>query len=360
MAVKLRLRRMGRKQHPIFSLVATDARSPRDGRFIEDLGRYEPVADPAVVRLNDDRILYWLGVGAQPSDTVRNLLSREGIMLRLHMSRKGKTQEEIEEAVAAFKEKVSTTKPAKKTAAERRAEALEAERKAAAEIAKKLEEERKAKEAELEAQRQEAEAAERAAREAADAESAAAAAAAAPSGDDAAAEATEEAVAESAPDAAEEQPAVADATTEEVAADAGEAVAEQTDAAAEEQPAAEEAPAEEPVAEATPEEAAPAPEAAAPAEAPVEEAAPAADAKADDLTKIWGIGPVFAGHLNNAGVNSFAELAALDLEKLRAIVNESGTSAASANEESWAKQAQFAADGDKAGLEAYIEELKNA
>ena len=120
MSVKLRFRRMGRKQHPVFGLVATDARSPRDGRFIEDLGRYEPVTEPARVKFNADRILYWLGQGAQPSDTVRNLLQKEGILMRWSMTRAGASAEEIETAVEEFKarraEKAAST--GKKTRAE--------------------------------------------------------------------------------------------------------------------------------------------------------------------------------------------------------------------------------------------------
>ena len=74
MAVKLRLRRMGRKKRPIYGLVAADSRSPRDGRFIEDLGRYNPLAEPATVELKRERVLYWLDQGAQPSDRVKSLL----------------------------------------------------------------------------------------------------------------------------------------------------------------------------------------------------------------------------------------------------------------------------------------------
>src|SRR5690606_37668234 len=127
MAVKIRLRRMGRRKHPVYAVVAADGRSPRDGRFIEDLGRYEPVREPATVSLNEDRILYWLQQGAQPSDTVRNLLSRQGVMLQLHLLRKGKSPEEIEQAVAAFREaRVAKTGEGKTTAADRRREAIEA------------------------------------------------------------------------------------------------------------------------------------------------------------------------------------------------------------------------------------------
>ena len=64
---------MGRKKRPIYAVVAADVRSPRDGRYIEDIGRYEPLNEPAVVTLRDDRALYWLEQGAQPTDTVRSL-----------------------------------------------------------------------------------------------------------------------------------------------------------------------------------------------------------------------------------------------------------------------------------------------
>ena len=243
MAVKLRLRRMGRKKLPVYSLVATDARSPRDGRFIEDLGRYEPLAEPASVSLKTDRILYWLQEGAQPSGTVRSILSKEGVLLRLHMGRKGKGAEEIDQAVEAHREQAGAKGTSKKTPAERRAEALAAERKAAEAEAKRLAEEKAAKEAEIQAQK---EAEEKAAREAAEAELAAKAAeaggaeAADEAADEAVAEASEETVAEAAPDAAEEQPTVKAESTEEVEAATGEAVAEQADAGASEAASAEE------------------------------------------------------------------------------------------------------------------------
>lgn len=169
MSVKLRFRRMGRKKLPVYGLVATDSRSPRDGRFIEDLGRYEPVADPAVVRLDADRIVYWLSQGAQPSDTVRNLLQKEGVLLRWALTRRGEEAGAIEQAVTEFRERqqAKAGPTTKMTPAQRRAEALAAERKAAAERAAELEKERKEREAALERERQEAEAAERAEREAA-------------------------------------------------------------------------------------------------------------------------------------------------------------------------------------------------
>ena len=78
MAVKLRLMRMGKKKHPTYRVVATDARSPRDGRFIELIGRYDPHPHPSVVEINNERAVHWLTVGAQPSAAVRKLLEISG------------------------------------------------------------------------------------------------------------------------------------------------------------------------------------------------------------------------------------------------------------------------------------------
>lgn len=89
MAVRLRLRRIGRKKIPIYQLVAADSRSPRDGRFIEALGLYKPLADPLEFEVKEERVFYWLGKGAQPTDTVRALLSRKGIWLKWTLTKKG-------------------------------------------------------------------------------------------------------------------------------------------------------------------------------------------------------------------------------------------------------------------------------
>ena len=78
--VRLRLRRMGAKKAPFFRVVAADASSPRDGRFIEVLGHYNPTKDPQIIELKEDRIRYWLGVGAQPSDTVLSLFRQKGLL----------------------------------------------------------------------------------------------------------------------------------------------------------------------------------------------------------------------------------------------------------------------------------------
>ena len=84
MAVKIRLKRMGSKKRPFYRVVVADSRSPRDGRFIETVGTYNPLVEPAEVKLNEDSIMAWLNNGAQPSDTVKNLLSNAGIMKKFH------------------------------------------------------------------------------------------------------------------------------------------------------------------------------------------------------------------------------------------------------------------------------------
>ena len=87
MAVKIRLKRMGSKKSPFYRVVVADSRSPRDGRFIETLGTYNPLLNPAEVSINEELALQWLANGAQPSDTVRNLLSQQGIMKKFHESK---------------------------------------------------------------------------------------------------------------------------------------------------------------------------------------------------------------------------------------------------------------------------------
>lgn len=87
MAVKIRLKRMGAKKKPYYRIVAADSRMPRDGRFIEQLGTYDPTKDPAAVTLKEEEILKWLNNGAQPSDTVRSLLSQAGIMKKFAESK---------------------------------------------------------------------------------------------------------------------------------------------------------------------------------------------------------------------------------------------------------------------------------
>ena len=80
MAVKIRLRRMGAKKAPFYSIVVADSRYPRDGRFIEEVGYYDPTKDPAVVKIDGEKAKKWLSTGAQPTDTVRALLKKQGVL----------------------------------------------------------------------------------------------------------------------------------------------------------------------------------------------------------------------------------------------------------------------------------------
>ena len=95
MAVKLRLRRMGKKKQPIYKMVAADSRSPRDGKFLEAVGFYNPLTDPHTLELKEDRIHYWLNVGAQPTSTVKSLLRQKGITLKKELMSKGLDEEKI-------------------------------------------------------------------------------------------------------------------------------------------------------------------------------------------------------------------------------------------------------------------------
>ena len=80
MSVKIRLKRMGMKKEPFYRIVVTDSRSPRDGRFIEEIGYYNPMTQPAEIKVDGERAKYWLVSGAQPTDTVRVLLKKTGVI----------------------------------------------------------------------------------------------------------------------------------------------------------------------------------------------------------------------------------------------------------------------------------------
>ncbi len=172
MATKIRLQRNGRKGYAFYSIVIADARAPRDGRFTEKIGTYNPNTNPATVDLNFERALHWVMVGAQPTDTVRNILSREGVYMKKHLMggvAKGAFDEAQAEAkFNAWKENKQSGLAALKAKEEeaKKAEAkarLEAEKKVNEEIAKKVAE-KKAAEA---AAKAEAEAAAKAEEEAA-------------------------------------------------------------------------------------------------------------------------------------------------------------------------------------------------
>ncbi|EGL82582.1 30S ribosomal protein S16 [Caldalkalibacillus thermarum TA2.A1] len=84
MAVKIRLKRMGAKKKPFYRVVVADSRSPRDGRFIEQIGTYNPLSQPAEIKIDEEKALKWLQNGAKPSDTVRSLLSKTGVLAKFH------------------------------------------------------------------------------------------------------------------------------------------------------------------------------------------------------------------------------------------------------------------------------------
>ena len=173
MATKIRLQRRGRKGYAFYSIVIADARAPRDGRFTEKIGTYNPNTNPATVDLNFERALYWVENGAQPTDTVRNILSKEGVMLMKHLNG-GVREGAFDEAAAQAKfeawkqaKDAKANAAAEKNAAEKQAAAaarLEAEKKVNAQIAEKVAE----KKAAAAAAKAEAEAAAKAEAEAAE------------------------------------------------------------------------------------------------------------------------------------------------------------------------------------------------
>ena len=159
MAVKIRLTRRGRKKLAIFDVIVTDARSPRDGRFIEKIGVYNPNSNPASIDIDAEKAFQWVMKGAQPTDTVKAILSYRGIMYRKHLQigvAKGAiTQEEADKRLADWTEKKEAKISGKtEKLATSKAEAAKA----------RLEAETKVKEARAEAQRKKQEEAEAAAR----------------------------------------------------------------------------------------------------------------------------------------------------------------------------------------------------
>lgn len=153
MATKIRLQRHGRKGYAFYSIVIADARAPRDGKFTEKIGTYNPNTNPATVDLNFERALHWVEVGAQPTDTVRSILSAEGVMLMKHLNggvRKGAFDEAAAQAkFEAWKQEheAKNTALVNKSAAEKKATAearLEAEKKVNEKIAEKVAEKKAA------------------------------------------------------------------------------------------------------------------------------------------------------------------------------------------------------------------------
>ncbi len=290
MAVKIRLQRKGRKKRPFYHIVVADARAPRDGRFIEKLGIYNPMTSPATIDLDRDKAFDWLMKGAQPTETARAILRFKGVLYRKHLMRgvsKGALTQE--EADLKYQEWIA----AKEAKIQARVDQNKADRlKRLAEISGQAPPKPVAQETASTDEH-------------------------APSDTDdrSFAESVEQTTVES---FSEPQGIVADAPVEEAAPEA---------------PAEEPAPVEEaPVAEETPaEEAAP--------------EAPAAEVKPDDLKKIEGIGPKISELLQAGGVRTFAELAAADVSRLKEILTEAGSRYQMHDPTTWPQQAALAAEG---------------
>ena len=142
MATKIRLQRGGRKSYAFYSIVIADVRAPRDGKFTEKIGTYNPNTNPATVDLNFDRALYWVETGAQPTDTVRNILKGEGVYLMKHLRggvKKGAFDEaEAQKRFDAWKNATAVRESEAKAKKEAVAKELEAEKKINEAIAKKV------------------------------------------------------------------------------------------------------------------------------------------------------------------------------------------------------------------------------
>ena len=165
MATKIRLQRHGRKNYAFYSIVIAHADAPRDGRFIEKVGTYNPNTNPATIDLNFERALYWVLVGAQPTDTVHSILSKEGVYLKKHLLggiKKGAFDEAAAEAkFSAWKadKAAKAQKAANKKAADKAADKaarLEAEKKVNAAKAAKIAEKKAAAVAQAETPAEEA------------------------------------------------------------------------------------------------------------------------------------------------------------------------------------------------------------
>lgn len=120
MAVKLRLKRMGAKQKPFYRIVAADSRSPRDGRFIETVGIYNPIKNPYEINIDEEKALSWLSKGAEPTETVRSLFKKVGITKKFADSKKKTTKKEVKKAekketTTEVKKETAKKAPAKKT-----------------------------------------------------------------------------------------------------------------------------------------------------------------------------------------------------------------------------------------------------
>jgi len=133
LSVRLRLRRIGKKKNPIYQIVAADARTKRDGKFLEIVGRYEPREKPVVINASESRVFYWLKSGAQPTDTVRSLFRQTGLWMKWSMKKRGDDDAKVASAmekwtmIQAEKEKRQEARKARRKAARKQAKTAASE-----------------------------------------------------------------------------------------------------------------------------------------------------------------------------------------------------------------------------------------
>jgi len=344
MPVKIRLARRGRSKRPFYHIIVADSRSPRDGKYIEKLGIYDPLTVPATIDIQQDRALYWLTQGAQPTDTARAILSYTGVLYKKHLQRgvtKGALTQEQADA------KFTDWWDAKRKKVEDHKDRVKAEK-------DQIASDRKAAESKIRAEK------------AASQQAALAPEGASSEGAGLTAEPTGDAIADALNTAQTDNEALLgiskDAPAEEKAA---EAPAEKAEESA---PAAEESAPAEPEAKEEVKEEAPAVAEEAKEEAPaaeevkeeVKEVAPPVVAEkpaADDLKKIEGVGPKLAEVLNGGGIHTFADLAAKSADEVKAVLENAEGNFAMHDPTTWSKQAKLAADGKWDDLKALQDEL---
>lgn len=127
---------MGKKNQPIYKVVAADSRSPRDGKFLEAIGIYNPLTDPHTLELKEDRVNYWLNNGAQPTDTVKSLFRQKGITLKKELAKKGLSEDKINAELESWKKmkEAGSLKKADKKKSKKKSEAKQAEEDAKSEV----------------------------------------------------------------------------------------------------------------------------------------------------------------------------------------------------------------------------------
>ena len=331
MPVKIRLARRGRTKKPYYHIVIADARAPRDGKFIEQIGFYNPMTVPATIDIDRDKAYEWLMKGAQPTNTVRAILKFKGVYYRKHLMRgvaKGSFSEEkamemYQEWVAAKEEKIAARVEQTKKEKEEFWKMVSGEIKPP---------KKKADEAAAEAFREKEEGAEAPAADAAPVAEAAAPAA--------------EVKAE---EPKKEEPKAEEPKKEEPKAEEPKKEEPKAEEPKKEEPKAEEPKKEEP----KPVEAV----TAAPVAAAAAAGVAANDGKPDDLTKIEGVGPAISKLLNGAGILTFADLAAKPVADVQQVLTDAGSRFKMHNPATWGQQADMAAKGEWDALKKLQDEL---